>query len=145
MRHPIFRSFLLASVLVLTTAKALPCPTTSTDDIQLTCHVSYAGATQKISICPTHEPYSHESISIGNRFRFKAIHVKNEKLSPRIGIYVYVEDKQQPLLIQHVQIRAPVPEPQNGDLIDLIGEQRLYAGPLERELIYRCVAGKNVP
>lgn len=145
MRPAFFRDFLLANVLILASANALSCPSTFAQDMALTCHVTYAGETQTLAICPTHQPYGHESVNIGHRFRFKAVHVKDENLSPRIGIYVYFEDKQQSLLIQHVQIRPPFPSPKEGELIDLMGEQHLYAGPLERELIYRCVAGKNVP
>jgi hypothetical protein len=145
MRQPIFRGLFLASVLTGVSAKALCCSTISADDLKLTCDVTYAGATQEIAVCPTHEPYSHETVNIGHRFLFKAVHVKDQDLSPRIGIYVYFADKQPPLLIQHVQIRPPYPKLQNGESIDLLGEQHLFAGPLERELIYRCVAGKNRP
>ena len=145
MRQPIFRGVLLASVLAGVSGHALSCPTHPADDFKLTCYVTYAGATQEIEVCPTPQPYSQEAVNLGRRFLFKAVHVKDQELSPRIGIYVYVADKQPPLLLQHVQIRPPYPKLQNGEEIDLLGEQHLYAGPLERELIYRCVARKKMP
>ena len=145
MRSPSFQGFLLASVLTVASTPALSCPTNSDYAISLTCHVTYAGETQKIEVCPTFDPYGQEAVNIGHRFLFKAVHVNDKNLNPRIGIYVYFGDKQSPLLIQHVQIRPPSAKLQNGDTVDLIGEQHLYAGPLERELIYRCVAGKKMP
>jgi hypothetical protein len=145
MRPPTFQGFLLASVLTVASTHALSCPLIAAQDMTLTCHVTYAGETQEIAICPTPEPYSHEAVNIGHRFLFKAVHVNDENRSPRIGIYVYFGDKQSPRLIQHIQIRPPYPKLQNGDSVDLIGEQHLYAGALERELIYRCVAGKKMP
>ncbi|MBU3646730.1 MAG: hypothetical protein FGM56_01445 [Limnohabitans sp.] len=111
----------------------------------LSCEVTYAGQTQLISVAPTRSPYDQAAVAISNRFRFKAVHVQGEDVTPRIGIYVYLETERQPLLIQHVLLQPPYPQAPMGSRVDLLGEQRLYAGPLERELIYRCFLGQGTP
>lgn len=103
----------------------------------LTCQVTYAGKTTPISVTPTSDPYGVASVSIDDRFFFKAVHVPAGQREPRIAIYVYREGPQQPILIQHVQLRPPYPKAEQG-AADLLGEQHLHAGKLERELIYRC-------
>lgn len=142
MQHRLLKSVLLKSVLltsawVLAVPSALACP--------LSCAVTYAGATQHLTICPTPEPYRAVSVSIGERFRFKALHVTDSHLSPHISIDVYLETSQHPLLLQHVVIRPPYPVAPHGASVDLLGEQHLYAGPLERELIYRCALTPETP
>lgn len=111
----------------------------------LSCAVTYAGHTQLISVAPTRSPYDQAAVRIANRFRFKAVHVQGEDVTPRMGIYVYLETERQPLLIQHVLIQPPYPQAPTGSRVDLLGEQRLYAGPLERELIYRCFLDQGTP
>ncbi len=137
MQHRILNHLLSAVVLTLTAPLATAC--------QLSCDVTYAGATQHIAICPTQEPYQIAAIHIGERFQFKGIHVKEGHLSPRIGIYVYLDTQPSPLLLQHVVIRPPYPAVPAGASVDLLGEQHLYAGPLERELIYRCTLSQDTP
>ena len=73
------------------------------------------------------------------------MHVNEGNLSPRISIDVYLETPQHPLLLQHVVIRPPYPVSPAGASADLLGEQHLYAGPLERELIYRCSIKQEAP
>jgi hypothetical protein len=137
MQQRIFNHLLSAVVLTLTAPLASAC--------QLSCDVTYAGATQHIAICPTQEPYQIAAIHIGERFQFKGIHVKEGHLNPRIGIYVYLETQTSPLLLQHVVVRPPYPAAPAGASVDLLGEQHLYAGPLERELIYRCALSQDTP
>ena len=115
------------------------------DPSRLSCDVTYAGETQHIAIAHTQDPYNQASVRIRNRFRFKAVHVQGGDATPRIGIYVYLETPQQPMLIQHVLVQPPYPATQDSKRVDLVGEQRLYAGALERELIYRCFLEKAAP
>ena len=110
----------------------------------LECQATYAGKTHRISVTPRDEAYGAESVSIDDRFHFKAVHVRGGINEPRIAIYVYREDPIQPILIQHVQITPPYPRSERGP-VDLFGEQRLYAGKLERELIYRCQLESESP
>jgi hypothetical protein len=115
------------------------------DTRQLACEVTYAGQTQRIAVTPTADPYRQEAVNIRNRFRFKAVHVQGAEVMPRIGIYVYLEVDPHPLLIQHVTLQPPYPQAAAGARADLVGEQRLYAGRLERELIYRCFLEPKTP
>lgn len=133
--------FLVRALLAI----SLACSASVTFACQLSCEVTYAGATHLLAICPTQEPHQVAAVSVGDRFRFKAIHVNDDQLSPRIGIYVYLETPTSPLLLQHVVLRPPYPVPPAGGTIDLLGEQHLYAGPLERELIYRCSMKQETP
>ncbi len=145
MRLSSIRLLLAASLGGLACSPALSCALPSADDLAFTCHVTYAGVTHTVPLCPTAAPYDTPSVSIGGRFRFKAAHVSEKNATPRIGIYVYFEADPQPLLIQHVLIRPPYPSPRAGEALDLLGEQHVYAGPLERELIYHCTVRKQMP
>ena len=136
-------SLLIASLSALASVSSVAEP--FSDSRRLSCEVTYAGETQHIAIAPTQDPYSQASVNIRNRFRFKAVHVQGGDATPRIGIYVYLETAQQPLLIQHVLVQPPYPEAPSAKRVNLFGEQRLYAGRLERELIYRCFLGQDAP
>jgi hypothetical protein len=133
--------FLIPALLAI----SLACSASFTWACQVSCEVTYAGSTHHLAICPTQDPDQTAAVTIGDRFRFKAIHVNHDKLSPRVGIYVYLETPSSPLLLQHVVLLPPYPLPPAGDTIDLLGEQHLYAGPLERELIYRCAMRQETP
>lgn len=110
----------------------------------LVCDVTYAGKTQRIAVPPTQDPYAQVAVSIDDRFHFKGVHVQGPGKTPRIAIYVYREGPTQPILIQQVQVTPPYPQSESG-AADLFGEQRLYAGKLERELIYRCSLERATP
>ena len=102
----------------------------------LRCHVAYAGTTQVIEAAPVADPYPVPSVDIGGRFRFKAVMVGSTVHVDRILLYAYLEAGRQPILIQEAKYLPPfkasaMPYP-------LTGEQHLYGGPVERELIYSC-------
>lgn len=102
----------------------------------LRCHVTYAGSTQTLETGPVGDPYPVASVAIGERFRFKAVMVGTEGQVTYIKLYAYFETPQQPLLIQATNYLPPfaattTPYP-------LTGEQHLYAGTMERELLYHC-------
>jgi len=106
----------------------------------LRCNVTYAGASQSIEATPVTDPYPVPSVDIGGRFRFKAVMVGSAAQLDRIVLYAYfnadADAGTQPMLIQQVKYLPPfrasaMPYP-------LTGEQRLYAGTSERELIYSC-------
>lgn len=126
---------LLASPLLSPCAEAAP----------WACWVTYGGQTQRIDIVNTRVPYAVEPVSIGGRFQFKAVHVRGESLVERIDIHVYRQDASQAVLIQHAQRKPPWPTSSDATHVDLMGEQHLYSGPLERELIYRCGTGLDQP
>lgn len=102
----------------------------------LRCDVSYAGTTHAIEARPVMDPYPVPSVDIGGRFRFKAVMVGSAARVERILIYAYLDTARQPILVQQAKYLPPFrvtdkPYP-------LTGEQHLYAGPVERELIYSC-------
>lgn len=104
----------------------------------LTCQVTYAGATQTVLARPVSEPYSVPSVDIGGRFWFKPVMVGDAKRIERISLYAYLDDTPQPLLIHQAKYLPPYPVPQAAQALALTGQHHLYAGPLERELIYSC-------
>lgn len=102
----------------------------------LRCEVAYAGTTHVIEARPEADPYPVPSVDIGGRFRFKAVMVGEAQRLDYIKLYAYLETPRQPVLIQQATYLPPfmvTPMP-----YALTGDQRLYAGPVERELQYRC-------
>ena len=138
-----FRKCALAAALLLPAVCGTTAATAATDAMH--CWVTYAGHTQRIPIPITDSPYTVEAVEIGERFRFKALHVKGPDRVERIDIYVYRLDESNAVLIQHAQRTPPWPVAANGRRVDLVGEQHLYSGPLERELSYQCGRGFSPP
>ena len=102
----------------------------------LRCAVTYAGSTQTIEATPVADPYPVASVDIGGRFWFKPVVVGQGSRVDYIKLYAYVDTASQPLLIQEVKYLPPFPSGRSP--ASLTGEQHLYAGHLERELIYNC-------
>ena len=106
----------------------------------LRCNVTYAGASQSIEATPVTDPYPVPSVDIGGRFRFKAVMVGSTTRLDRIVLYAYLnvdaDAGTQPTLIQQVKYLPPFKA--SAAPYPLTGEQRLYAGTAERELIYSC-------
>ena len=127
-----FLALLLTSGLLAVPAQAGPVPP------QLSCDVTYAGATQRVQARPVADPYGVPSVDIGGRFFFKAAMVQGPQAVERITLSVYVDTPSQPVLVQQARYLPPYPRGRGGRPADLTGEQRVYAGPLERELIYQC-------
>lgn len=102
----------------------------------LRCQVSYAGTSHGVEARPVADPYPVPSVDIGGRFRFKAVMVGDAAHVDYIVLYAYLDTRRQPILIQQAKYLPPfqvsaTPTP-------LTGEQHLYGGPVERELIYSC-------
>ncbi len=102
----------------------------------LRCSVTYAGSTQMIETSPVADPYPVASIDIGGRFRFKAVMVGGVAPVDYIKLYSYLDASRQPILIQEAKYLPPFEA--TSTPYPLTGEQHLYAGPAERELIYSC-------
>ena len=106
----------------------------------LRCDLSYAGDSQLIEATPVTDPYPVPSVDIGGRFRFKAVMVGSAAQLDRIVLYAYfdadAEAGTQPTLIQQLKYLPPFTA--SATPYPLTGEQRLYAGTAERELIYSC-------
>jgi hypothetical protein len=108
----------------------------------LRCDVTYAGSTTVIETHPVTDPYPVASVDIGGRFRFKAVMVGDAARVDYIKLYAYLDTPRQPLLVQEASYLPPFKTTATPYL--LTGEQHLFAGPVERELIYSCtLAGVN--
>ena len=102
----------------------------------LRCQVAYAGTTHTIEANPVADQYPVPSVDIGGRFRFKAVMVGSNERVERVLLYAYLDAKHQPILVQEAKYLPPYPVSATPYL--LTGEQHLYAGVVERELIYSC-------
>lgn len=102
----------------------------------LRCEVSYAGVVYPVVARPVSDPYPVESVAIGERFAFKAVIVGTDTKLERIVLYVYAGSPSRLVMIQEAKYLPPYRVTQQPH--SLTGEQRLYAGPMERELIYQC-------
>jgi hypothetical protein len=109
----------------------------------LRCDVTYAGSTHTIEARTVADPYPVASVDIAGRFRFKAVMVGQGAQVDYIKLYTYLETAQQPVLIQQATYRPPLMVTSVPD--GLTGEQRVYGGPKERELIYRCTLQEVAP
>lgn len=127
LRPLIGRSLGVAAVTLSLSALATPL---------LRCQVSYAGTTHLIEASPVADPYPVASVDVGGRFRFKAVVVGDAARVDRILLYAYLDTRKQPILIQEAKYLPPFQASTTPYL--LTGEQHLYAGPVERELIYSC-------
>ncbi len=116
-------------------AAALGCSLASAAPL-LSCEVTYAGSTQTIEATAVADPYTVASVDVGGRFRFKAVMVGKPSSIDYVKLYAYLDTRSQLILIQQATYRAPF---QLSALpTSLTGEQHLYGGPVERELIYSC-------
>jgi hypothetical protein len=102
----------------------------------LRCDVTYAGSTQVLETSPVADPYPVASVDIGGRFRFKAVMVGSAVHVDYIKLYAYLDASRQPMLVQEAIYRPPYQA--TAMPYALTGEQHLYAGPVERELLYSC-------
>jgi hypothetical protein len=120
-------AFAFSTLLASTTVVAAPL---------LRCQVAYAGTTHTIETSPVADPYPVPSVDIGGRFRFKAVMVGSAARVDRIVIYAYLDTKRQPILVQQAKYLPPYIVSQTP--YQLTGNQHLYAGVVERELMYSC-------
>ena len=109
----------------------------------LQCDVSYAGTTHKLKATPTTDPYSVKPVDIGGRFFFKMILQETKGKLDHVLIYAYLDQEPRPLLLQQAKYLGPFPE--TSKPFPLTGQQHLYGGPVERELIYSCALSMATP
>ncbi|MEN9889343.1 MAG: hypothetical protein RL559_1380 [Pseudomonadota bacterium] len=105
---------------------------------RLVCELRYAGALHTLEAEPVVDPYGVPAQDVGGRFRFKPVLVGQGDRVDRVLLYAYFNTPQQPVLIQQAKYLPPFASPGPQGPIDLTGQQHLYAGHMERELIYRC-------
>jgi hypothetical protein len=109
----------------------------------LRCEVTYAGATQVVHAAPVAEPYEVAPVDIAERFLFKVVMSASGSKLDHVLIYVYLHQDPRPVLLQQAKYFSPF-KPGKQPLL-LTGEQHVYGGPIERELIYRCWLGGIKP
>jgi len=102
----------------------------------LRCEVTYAGAMQVLEAHVVSDPYRVAAVEVGGRFLFKPVMVGRAGRVDYITLYAYLDTNPQPVPIQVATYRPPFKTGATPHL--LTGEQHLYGGPVERELIYRC-------
>ena len=103
----------------------------------LRCQVTYAGTTHTVEARPVADPYPVASAEIGGRFLFKPVMVGTAQRIDYIKLYAYLDATRQPVLVQQATYLPPFKRSAKPYL--LTGVQHLYAGPVERELIYSCM------
>jgi hypothetical protein len=105
----------------------------------LSCQVSYAGTTHTVQARPVEDPYPVPSVDIGGRFWFKAVMVGNDKQVQRILLYTYLDALPHPVLVHQAKYLPPFVAPRSKvGAMALTGQHYIYAGAVERELIYSC-------
>lgn len=102
----------------------------------LRCDVTYAGSTQVFETGPVTDPYPVPSRDMGGRFWFKPVMVGQGGRVDYVKLYAYLDTPKQPVLI-HEAVHLP-PFQTGATPYALTGTHHLYAGPVERELIYSC-------
>ena len=102
----------------------------------LRCEVSYAGTTQVIETTPLADAYEVKPVDIAGRFLFKVVMSARKGKLNYVLIYTYLQQEPRPLLLQQAKYFPPF-KPSTRPYL-LTGEQHVYGGPIERELIYRC-------
>lgn len=108
---------------------------------ELHCQVSYADIDVFLTAKAVDNPYTVAPVDVAGRFLIKPVLVQSAQTAGYVAIYIYDQSRPQPMLIQEAKYLGPF------DLsgASLTGEQHLYAGPLERELIYNCHLSKAIP
>lgn len=116
---------------LLFTAFALPVSAN-----QVTCHVTYGGQTEKISVSPSETPYTVTPKAIGSYFLFRAVFRDTPADLASIKLYTYVDNDVGPTLIHQASYPYPVDNVigQNG----FTGHQRVYEPIRDSELEYWC-------
>lgn len=114
---------------------------------RLDCQLGYGGSTQVVSSAPVNaaDAYAVPSVDVAGRFRFKPVVVGQGTEVKHVSLYVYVETERQPILIQQATYLPPFSPATHSGPMGLTGRQHLYAGPMERELIYSCTLSGVVP
>ena len=102
----------------------------------LRCYATYAGETQIIKVQASTDPYQIESIDIGGRFKFKAEMNGELNVIHYIKIYAYFQTNHGDIPIHEASYYPPFTL--QSTEFALTPHNRLYAGPLERELQYYC-------
>jgi hypothetical protein len=118
--------------------------TTPSQAADLHCAIEVNGEVHRHVFRPTTDPYTAQSIDIGERFRFKAVVLGQGDDIELVNIYAYYQTRRQPMLMQHVKHLKPTPRI-NPATDALTGKVALYSPVLGKELAYQCALHKEAP
>ena len=118
--------------------------TTPSHAADLHCAIEVNGEVHRHVFRPTTDPYTAQSIDIGERFRFKAVVLGQGDDIELVNIYAYYQTRRQPMLMQHVKHLKPAPRI-NPATDALTGKVALYSPVLGKELAYQCALHKEAP
>jgi hypothetical protein len=107
------------------------------------CEVTYAGLKHHINSSPVANPYTVQGVDILGRFLFKPVLLETQGKLSHVLIYVYLQQEPRPLILQQAKYLGPFSV--SSEPYSLTGEQHVYGGPIERELIYNCWLGGLAP
>jgi hypothetical protein len=133
------KHFLETGVILLGFCLGLPCLAGAL----LQCDVSYAGTTHKLKATPTADPYTVQAYDIGGRFFFKMVLTETNAKLDHVLIYACLTKNPDPSSCNRQSTWAHF-QPMRR-LYLLTGEQHVYGGPIERELIYSCWLSTATP
>jgi hypothetical protein len=109
----------------------------------LRCDVTYAGLKHHVKAVPVTDPYTVQGVDILGRFLFKPVLLEAQGKLSHVLVYVYLKQEPRPLILQQAKYLGPFFV--NSEPYSLTGEQHVYGGPIERELIYNCWLWGLVP
>lgn len=107
---------------------------------QLNCDLSYAGSTHHIKANIIDNPYLAEIHDVGGRFSFKAVMLSSKGKLSAIKLYAYLQGRDKDFPIHEAIFLPPFPlaNSKTKQAIALTPINHLYAGEVERELLYQC-------
>lgn len=110
----------------------------------LRCQIEVNGEVATHEFAPSDNPYTVQSIAIGERFRFKAVVLGEGDQVAVINLYAHYQTSRQPMLMQHSKFVRPKalanPAPDA-----LTGRVALYSPVLGKELAYQCALHQVTP
>jgi len=108
---------------------------------QLHCDIEVNGEVHHHVFAPTTDPYTVQSVAIGERFRFKAVVLGVGDNIDLVNIYAYYQTRRQPMVMQHAKHLNPfsLENPAPGALT---GRVALYSPVLGKEMVYQCALHK---
>lgn len=110
----------------------------------LRCHFEVNAELSTHDFKPVSDPYTVSSITLSERFRFKAVVLGDAQQVWLINLYVSHLTERQPMLMQHLKFVAPTAQTQP-DPNSLTGRVALYSPYQGKELVYGCALHEVLP
>lgn len=101
------------------------------------CTCSYGGEERRLSFPATRDPYATLPLDIADRFRFKAVYLREPWRAASVNVYVYAPSGGGDRLLQQGKYLPPFSASASGGRFGFTGRQLVYS-PEQRELEYWC-------